>query len=54
MRISNLVAGSTLKECNLGHYDALFKRLAKKPIPSWKGIELLFEDYDLFSIEDQV
>ena len=39
------ISGSVLKKRYLGHYESLFDDPTEIPIPSWKAIEWLLEDY---------
>lgn len=49
----SLVTGSVLKKRFLGNYASLFDHPSEEPVPSWKAIEWLLEDYGMSRVEDK-
>lgn len=49
--LRTMVTGSELMKKYLGNYDSLFDSPTEQPIPSWKAIEWLLEDYGLSRVE---
>jgi hypothetical protein len=54
LRVSYLVGGSLLNQQFLGHYDSLIDPDSAIPLPTWKGIEWILEDYGLSRHEEKI
>jgi hypothetical protein len=51
--VSYLVGGSLLNQRFLGRYDSLIDLDSAIPLPTWKGIEWILEDYGLSRHEEK-